>query len=138
MHFKKSFFILLLTALAIAGPRARSQATVTENQTTYVYVSKSGSDSHSGTSSSPLKTIQAAVNKANYNNQKSIGTKIIVGSGVYRETVTVNRGSTGVPLTIQASTTGSAIIAGSDVLTGWTNVSGKAYTYYRSWNYNFG
>ena len=138
MHIKKSSLMLLLTALAIAGPRVRSQATVTENQTTYVYVSKSGSDSGSGTSSSPFKTIQAAVNKANYNNQRGVGTKIIVGSGVYRESVTVNHGSTGVPLTIQASATGSAIIAGSDVLTGWSNVSGKAYTYFRSWNYNFG
>ncbi len=45
MHIKKSSLMLLLTALAIAGPRVRSQATVTENQTTYVYVSKSGSDS---------------------------------------------------------------------------------------------
>jgi hypothetical protein len=23
-------------------------------------------------------------------------------------------------------------------LTGWSNVSGKAFTYFRSWNYNFG
>lgn len=141
MRFSKSFCALTLLALAIAGIRAYSQASVTENQTTYLYVNGStGSDSHSGTYSSPLKTIQAAVNKANVNNQKRIGTKIIVESGVYRQSVTINRPWNGssVPLTIQAASTGGAIIAGSDVLSGWTPVSGHPYTYYHSWNYNFG
>jgi hypothetical protein len=141
MHFSKMVSVFILLALAFAGSRAYTQASVTENQTTYVYVNAStGSNSNSGSSSSPLKTIQAAVNKANTNNQKKIGTKIIVESGVYRESVVVNpvyAGST-VPLTIQASATGGAVIAGSDVLTGWTSVSGHPYTYYHSWNYNFG
>jgi hypothetical protein len=141
MRFSKFFNVLILTALATAGCRAYSQASVNENQTTYLYVNGStGSDSHSGTSSSPLKTIQAAVNKANTNNQKRIGTKIIVASGVYREPVTINHvwnGST-VPLTIQAASTGGAVIAGSDVLSGWTPVSGHPYTYYHPWTYNFG
>ena len=54
-------------------------------------------------SSSPLKTIQAAVNKANINNQKSVGTKIVVNAGVYRETVKVDpvTGLTAAPLTIR-------------------------------------
>ena len=141
MHFSKMVSVFILLALAFAGSRAYTQASVTENQTTYVYVNGStGSNSNSGSSSSPLKTIQAAVNKANTNNQKKIGTKIIVASGVYRESVVVNpvyAGST-VPLTIQASATGGAVIAGSDVLTGWTSVSGHPYTYYHSWNNNFG
>jgi len=140
MHISKFFLPILLAGLALAGTRARSQATVTENQTTYIYVSKSGSDAGSGSSSSPLKTIQAAVNKANYDNQKYIGVKIIVGSGVYRESVSVNHvtNQTSVPLTIQAAATGSAIIAGSDVLTGWASVTGHPYTYVHSWNNNFG
>ena len=141
MRFSKSFCVLVLAVLAVAGSRAYSQASVTENQTTYVYVNGStGSDSNSGSSSSPLKTIQAAVNRANTNNQKRIGTKIIVASGVYRESVNINQpynGST-VPLTVQAASTGGAVISGSDVLSGWTPVSGHANTYYHSWNYNFG
>lgn len=141
MYLSKSFRVFILSVLAIAGIRVYSQASVTENQTTYLYVNgSSGSDSNSGSSSSPLKTIQAAVNRANTNNQKKIGTKIIVQSGVYRESVSVNQpynGST-VPLTIQAASTGGAVISGSDVLTGWTPVSGHPYTYYHSWNYNFG
>jgi hypothetical protein len=141
MRFSKFFNVLVLSALATAGCRAYSQASVTENQTTYLYVNGStGSDSHSGTSSSPLKTIQAAVNKANTNNQKRIGTKIIVASGVYRESVTVNHvwNGSSVPLTIQAASTGGAVIAGSNVLSGWTPVSGHPYTYYHPWTYNFG
>ena len=43
---------------------------------------------------------------ANLNNQKNIGTKIVVAPGVYRESVTINCGSTSVPLTIQASVHG--------------------------------
>ena len=139
MRISKSLSVLILSALAVAGIRAYPQASITENQTTYVYVNAStGSDSHTGSSTSPLRTIQAAVNKANANNQKKIGTKIIVASGVYRESVSVNHGSTTVPLTIQAASTGGAVIAGSDVLSGWTPVSGHPYTYYHSWNYNFG
>lgn len=140
MHFTKWFVLSALAVLALAGTRVLSQANVTENQTTYIYVSTAGSDSHSGTSSSPLRTIQAAVDRANTNNQKRIGTKVIVNSGVYRESVSINQISnqSTVPLTIQAASTGSAIIAGSEVLTGWSTVSGHAYTYMHSWNYNFG
>jgi hypothetical protein len=63
--------------------QAHPQANVVENQTTVLYFdAQSGSDSNSGAISSPLKTIQAAVNKANINNQKSIGTRIVVNAGV--------------------------------------------------------
>jgi hypothetical protein len=138
MRTSKFFITFTLAVLAIAGTRARCQASVTENQTTYIYVSKSGSNFVSGASTAPLNSIQAAINKANYNNQRGIGTKIVVGPGVYREAITINAGSTSVPLTIQASSTGGTIISGSDVLTGWSPVSGHPNTYYRSWNYNFG
>lgn len=122
MRFTQYLSIFLLASLALAGSRANSQANVLENQTTYLYVdAQKGSDSNSGTSSLPLLTIGAAVSKANANNQKSIGTKIIVNPGVYRETVSVGSVSkqTTVPLTIQAATNGTAVIAGSMVLTGW-------------------
>lgn len=127
---------LSLAALAIAGPYARSQANVTENQTTLLYVSAAkGSDSNSGSSSYPLKTIQAAVNKANTNNQKKIGTKIIVNAGVYRETVSINPVSnqTAVPLTIQAAVTGTAVISGSNVLGNWAPDATYSSAYTTSW-----
>jgi Right handed beta helix region len=123
MHFKKAALSIFLAVLAITGSRAHSQANITENQTTYIYVdAQKGSDSNSGSTSAPLKTIQAAVNKANTNNQKKIGTKIIVNAGVYRETVSINPVSnqSTVPLTLQAATTGTAIIAASDVVKNWS------------------
>src|ERR1700739_956528 len=127
---------LSLAVLAVAGPFARSQANVVENQTTSLYVdAQTGSDSNSGSSSSPLKTIQAAVNKANTNNQKSIGTRIIVNAGVYREAVSVDpvSGLTSVPLTIEAATNSTAIIAASDVLAGWSADPQYSGAYVANW-----
>src|SRR3954454_14663099 len=71
MQFTKTIAFFVST-LALPGIQAFSQAHVTENQTTLIYVdAKSGSDSNSGTQSSPLRTIQAAVTKAKVNNTKS-------------------------------------------------------------------
>ena len=137
MRLASVFSALSLAALAIAGPAARSQANVVENQTSVLYVdAQKGSDSNSGTSSYPLKTIQAAVNKANTNNQKKIGTKVIVNAGVYRETVNINPVSnqTTVPLTIQAAVTGTAIISGSNVLGSWAPDSSYSSAYSTSWH----
>ena len=132
MQFTKVFLALILAALAIGGTRARTQATVTENQTTILYVDgKSGSDTYPGTISSPLKTIQAAISKVNANNQKRIGTRVIVNPGIYREAVSINPVSnqTTVPLTVQAAVTGTAIIAASDVLTNWSTDPGYSSAY---------
>jgi hypothetical protein len=97
-------------------------------------------DVASGTSISPLKTIQAAISKANANNQKKIGTKVVVQAGIYRESVNIDRISamTSVPLTVEAATTGSVIISGSDVLSNWTPVPANHSIYEDSWAYNFG
>ncbi|WP_348261031.1 right-handed parallel beta-helix repeat-containing protein [Telmatobacter sp. DSM 110680] len=125
-----------LIVLFIAEPSARSQANVIENQTTVLYVdAQKGSDSNVGSTSSPLKSIQAAVNKANVNNQNQVGTKIIVNAGVYRETVGINpiSNQTTVPLTIQAAVTGTAIISGANVLSNWATDSTYSSAYTTSW-----
>ena len=129
---------LFLAMVVVAGIRANAQAHVVENQTTFVYVdAKTGSDSNSGTASSPFKTIQAAINKANTYNKASVGTKVIVNPGVYREYVRIgNGGATAAPLTVQAATTGTAIISASDVLTGWAQESTNIYS--TTWTANFG
>lgn len=127
---------LLFAVLISAGHCAWSQANVVENQTTLLYVdAQKGSDANGGSNSSPLKTIQAAVNKANANNQKSIGTKIIVNAGVYREAVSINpvSGQTTVPLTVQAAVAGTAIISGSNVLGNWTTDASLASAYETTW-----
>src|ERR1035437_6117685 len=132
---------LLLAALAIAGLRAHSQASVTENQTTSIYVGGlKGSNANSGKFLSPLKTIQAAINKANATHKKKIGTKVIIKAGVYREYVNIGRisGQTTVPLTVEAATTGTAIIAGSDVLGNWTADAGNPGIYTTDWSHDLG
>src|ERR1700758_2389061 len=123
----KPFLALsLLATVAVCAVRMSAQANVTENQTTFLYVdAKLGSDSNSGAQASPFKTVQAAVNKANNLNQQGIGVKVMVNAGVYREYVNIaNYKSTSAPLTLQAAVTGSAVIAGSEVLTGWTDSGG--------------
>ena len=138
MLSRKAFFALLPAILAFSGIRASAQAHVTENQTTYLFVdAHSGSDGNSGAKTAPLKTIQAAVDRADTNNEKNIGTKIIVNPGVYREEVTIGAyRSTGAPITIQAAVTGTAVIAGSDVLSGWSAQSSGIYTHV--WTPNLG
>ena len=136
MKLAKVLLALSSAILVISGSLAHSQANVVENQTTALYVDgRIGSDSNSGTAAAPLKSIQAAINKGNANNQKKIGTKIIVNAGVYRETANiypVTNQST-VPLTIQSAVNGAAIISGSDVVTNWSPESNKPGAYVASW-----
>jgi VCBS repeat-containing protein len=57
----------------------------------YIWVSPTGSDSGTGSEASPLKTIQAAVNKA------TAGTAIMVAEGVYDENVKLPNEALGTP-----------------------------------------
>lgn len=57
----------------------------------YIWVSPTGSDSGTGSESSPLKTIQAAVNKA------TAGTAIMVTAGVYTENIKLPTNALGTP-----------------------------------------
>src|ERR1035437_5917979 len=111
-------FALFLAILALAANRASSQAYVTENQSHHIYVDASnGSDGNSGAQNSPFKTVQAAINKANDLNRQGIGVKVIVGGGVSRESVGIyGNNQTGPTLPVQAPSTGTATISGSDVL----------------------
>ncbi len=142
MPIKHLLLGLLLATLTVAAIRANSQANVIENQTTYLYVdAQKGSDTNTGTATLPLKTVGAAIKIANLNNQKSIGTKVVINPGVYRELVNIQPVSkqTSVPLTVEAATVGTAVIAGSDVLTGWSQEdSANASIYSHSWTYDFG
>jgi hypothetical protein len=124
MHSLKVLFALclFLATLASVESRVSAQANVVENQTTCIYVDANlGSDSNNGAQATPYKTIQAAVSKASTLNQQGIGVKVIINPGVYRESVQLgNYKATHATLTIQAAVTGTAIISGSDVITGWS------------------
>jgi Legume lectin domain/Chitobiase/beta-hexosaminidase C-terminal domain/MBG domain (YGX type)/Right handed beta helix region len=138
MRFCKFWLVLCFAYSAITGLNSNAQANVTENQSTYLYVDGvRGSDSNSGAPTSPLKTIQAAINKANTLNHNSIGVRVVVRPGIYREFVNIaGFNLTTAPLTVEASTTGAAIIAGSDLLTGWTQESPIVYS--TNWTANLG
>ena len=146
MRVSTSLRMLSFTALAMAGFRAQTQVIANQVPSGTIYVdSQNGSDvvanvTTAGTATAPLQTIQSAISLANLRNQQQLGTTIVVNPGVYRESINIGSvsGQTAAPLVIQASTTGSTVISGSNVLTGWQPVSGHAGTYWHSWSYNFG
>ena len=83
MRMSNLYFALFLTAiLSGAATQTNAQANVIENQTNFIYVdAQAGSNGNSGAKLAPLKTIQAAINKANTLNEKGIGSKVIVNPG---------------------------------------------------------
>jgi hypothetical protein len=136
------FATILVVAVVVCGTMARSQANVDESletKTVYVDATK-GSDSNPGTKLLPYKTIGFAIGVATTNNQSNLGTKVIVNPGTYREALTMNFSykDTSLPITVQAATTGQAIISGADVWTGWTVYSGNSSIYTKSWTNKWG
>jgi hypothetical protein len=118
------------------------QANVNESlETALIYVdTNKGSDSNPGTAAQPLKTIGKAAGMALSNNYKSIGSRVIINPGTYRESVTVNGGSanTSLPITFEAEKNGTVFVSGADVWTGWTPYSGNSSIYTQTWPYNWG
>jgi hypothetical protein len=118
------------------------QATVNEGlETASIYVDGSkGSDSNNGSKTAPLKTIGASVTMALNNNHANIGSKVIINPGIYREAVVLDgsKKSTSLPITFQAATNGTALVSGSELITGWSVYSGNSKIYETSWPYNFG
>jgi hypothetical protein len=110
-------------------------------QGTQIFVDgQKGTSGGAGTILSPLKTIQAAVIKANANNLKSIATTIVVNPGVYREYVSISGiyKQTSAHVTIQSAAVGQAIIAASDVISNWGPESGNSAIYSSPWQNRFG
>jgi hypothetical protein len=118
------------------------QANVNESlETAFIYVdTNTGSDSNPGTATQPLKTIGKAASVALSNNYKSIGSRVIINPGTYRESVTVSVGSasTSLPITFQAAIDGTATVSGADVWTGWTPYTGNPSIYTQTWPYTWG
>ena len=104
-----------------------------------IYVSVSGSDSNPGTVSSPLRTVQRAVEVAKVHNANNKPVTITLSAGTYREAVEWSRSgsTTDAPIVFQASPLGSAIISGSDVFTNW-NPESQPNLYSHVWTNNWG
>jgi hypothetical protein len=133
-----AFVLSILCAAALSW----GQANVNESlETASLYVDAiNGSDSNPGTQQLPLKTISAAASSAVKNNWSGIGTKVIINPGTYRESISIGTSSsvTALPITFQAATTGTAVVSGADVWTGWQTYSGNPEIYTNSWTYHWG
>lgn len=145
MTYLKSALVALFS-LAIFTVPCIGQANVNETlETATVYVDAvNGSDARScaqaATSTNALKTISAAITCALTNNQGSIGTKIWVEPGTYRETLSLTSTTrdTNLPMTIQAVTNGTVTISGAVTYTGWTPYSANTSIFTNSWTNDWG
>ena len=78
-------------------------------------VSPAGLDANPGSKREPLRTIQAGVDRA------GPGDTVVVGEGVYRETVSFPRsGESGRPITVSAEAGARVVVSGCDSIGDWT------------------
>jgi len=132
---------VLIGLVLLATVMAWGQASVNESaEKAYVYVDGTkGSDSNSGTQTKPFKTLTKAVSVASANNQKSVGTRVIINPGTYRESLTLNGTSERyAPITLEAATKGTVTVSGADVWGGWTAYGTQKQIYQHSWPYSWG
>jgi hypothetical protein len=131
-----------LAVILFAAQFCLSQATVNESlETAYIYVDgTTGSDSNSGSQQSPLKTIGAASSLAETNNHNSVGSRITINPGTYRESIALNYSSrdTSLPITFEAATSGTVIVSGATVYTGWAKYAANPSIYTNSWLNDWG
>ena len=136
-----SVVLFLLPIFVAVSAVSWGQANVNESlETAAIYVDTvHGSDSNNGSQSAPLKTIGASVTMALNNNHSSIGSKVIINPGTYREAVVIDgtKKSTSLPITFQAATNGTVFVSGSQLISGWTVSSGNSKIYEANWTYDF-
>src|ERR1700756_3583591 len=100
MNIERALGVAALAVCTISGSDAFAQSNVTENES---------------------KAITSA--------QAGAGTTIMIAPGTYRETLNINSSGNGT-ITLQASTPGTAVVDGSNVLTGWSKSSSTIYSAY--------
>ena len=99
-----------------------------------------GLDSNPGTIDQPVKTISRATVLAMQNYAGGVGSNIEIASGIYRESISLtgNGAENGPPITFRGSSTGSVIVTGSYVWSGWTQDTVTSSLYWHSWPYRWG
>ncbi len=121
----------LVAAMGLAAPATafdptRETASASASAPRAVYVSVHGSDRSSGTSQHPLRTIQAAINRA------PAGGTVVVRPGRYHEGLTI-AGKDG--LTLRAAKRGTVWVDGTSRVKRWQH-SGSAWVH-SNWSYQF-
>jgi RNA polymerase sigma factor (sigma-70 family) len=99
-----------------------------------------GKDESIGNRTQPFKTITRACEQAVANRQSSLPVRIIIRSGVYRESIqwTFASKSATARLTIEAESPGNVVIAGSDIYRDWTCIDQEKQVYSSEWNNSWG
>jgi hypothetical protein len=93
-------------------------------------------DDNPGTADAPLKTVQRAVQRANQANARGQAVRILLGAGVYRESLRLVGGSehTDAPMVVEGEP--GAVLSGADIWTDWQAQPDGSYT--SAWPYTFG
>lgn len=131
-----SSFVALLVALTgsivLLQPRAVASSVTTLHVAT---ADPAASDSNTGAADKPLKTVTAAVRRAE--TLTAAGTPVVVRiqPGVYREYVQIGASTTPAALTLEAAAPG-VVVSGADVWTGWELRSDG--TWRRPWTFAWG
>jgi hypothetical protein len=125
---------IAVTYLPVVQPRAT--ASPTELVIVVDGAAPAASDSNAGTAAAPLRTIQAAVNRAEQANAEDRPVRILVRPHTYRESVQLRaeRQRSNAPVTIEGAGPG-AIVSGSEVFTGW-RTDGRMLVH--DWNERWG
>jgi len=93
------------------------------------YVAPNGDDDNAGTFEAPYATIQKAADIM------VAGDRCLIRRGTYRETVLPqNSGTAGAPIVYMPYNNERVVIAGTEVLTGWTKAEGNIYKAPMSWD----
>src|SRR6476661_1545483 len=143
MKFMKTIVALTFSAIALVPSiSALAQANIADLQGTAGTVitvdANTGSDVNAGIGQ-PLKTLQAAVDKALINSSRGLATKVLVNAGEYRETLNIDQTSSqAAPITFEALTVGTVTVSGSDILSHPFHASSNQSIYSYTWNHNFG
>jgi len=120
-------------AAVVQIPEDQAQQTFfVDNQST------SASDQNPGTEALPFQTISRGAQVAQSNNEQSIGTKIYIKPGVYREQVTLPASGmeTDAPIIFEGTVPGNVILSGSDVWGNWQPIGDHVYQH--AWPYHWG
>ena len=95
------------------------------------------SDQNPGSQALPFKTIGRAAAAAVANNANQVGTKVLIGAGIYRESIDLPKNGHETEASIVFEAAGEVIVSGSDVWTGWRKVEG-ADVLAHAWPYTWG